>query len=149
MFVKCLRAPGVSISQPIQSYDNPVKLASDLHFADEETEALSDLRDLSQDWCSLGCMPAVARPLSVLSSTMNTAAEEGLWCGVLRPDLSLSLGSSVLTELLTTPLSIALRQPCLRHSPGGTGADTRHLHTHLLPAPSAHPLCSGPPPDVW
>lgn len=77
MFVKCLRAPGVSISQPIQSYDNPVKLASVLHFADEETEALSDLRDLSQDWCSLGCMPAVARPLSVLSSTMNTAAGRG------------------------------------------------------------------------
>lgn len=43
-------------------------------------------------------MPAVARPLSVLSSTMNTAAGRGalrgLRCGVLRPDLSLSLGDS-------------------------------------------------------
>ena len=75
-------------------------------------------------------------------------SRQGRGCGVGCWDQT-RVSLWVTRALPTTPLSIALRQTCLRHSPRGTRAATRHLSTHLLPAPFAHPLCSGPPPDVW
>ena len=90
-------------------------------------------------------MPAIAGLLAVLGSTVNTAAgrgasEEGLWCGMLRADLNLSLGNLGAADHTSihgseTDLSQALSQG--------------HRDNHQTPAhtPLASTICS--PTDAW